>query len=213
MLSQKKLNDSLIVFDLDDTLIAEGVYLDAAYKKLSQLGLASYETLSGYRNAYAAIDDNVKPAHRDAAMEIYRKGDFPVSPVKDARQVLEQLKFYGATLAIITDGWSVRQRNKLTNSDLITFFDFIYISEEHENKDKLSGEPFQIMDIEYPQLRHKVYIGDNPAKDFIRAKSQGWRTIMIRDPGINYIHPATIKSTEYQPDITLKSLSLILSVL
>ena len=33
-----------------------------------------------------------------------------------------------------------------------------------------------------------VYVGDNPAKDFVAPNAMGWTTIMIRRPGARLIH-------------------------
>ena len=201
----------LIAFDLDDTLIAENVYLRAAFAEFASKGFATLDKLLEYNNAYAAINEQVCAEKQNEATEIYRSGEFPVEPVPGAKELLNLLASTGAALAVITDGWSRRQRSKLRYSGLEAFFSDIYISEEHGNKDKITGEPFRILSETYPGYK-KFYIGDNPSKDFIKAKEFGWTTVMVRNPALQYVHPATIPSEEHAPDYTvcaLQKLSLL----
>jgi len=211
-LSADSLAGLLVAFDIDDTLISEQEYIDSAFKAIEDNGYAQYDRLRNFCNAYDAINATVRPENIEAAISIYRKGNFNIRPVKDANKILTILKNAGATIAIITDGWSERQRNKLTNAGIIGYFDYIYISQEHESKDKLSGEPFRIIDSLYHSLK-KAYIADNPAKDFYHANILDWNTIMIRDPKIMYVYPDKAPAKEYAAKHSLCNICDILPIL
>ena len=196
----------LFAFDLDDTLISEFAYLRAAFKDLAERGFASLESLSRYRNAYLAISAEIPVEKQADAIEIYRRGDFDVEPAEGVTALLTRLKETGYPLAVITDGHSERQRNKLRKSGLLPFFNEIYISEEHSSMEKLSGEPFRIMENRFPDRSH-IYIGDNPAKDFLQANRRGWKTIMLRNQDSEYVHPDSAPTPEHAPQIRVSRIS------
>lgn len=202
----------LIAFDLDDTLIAEQDYILAAFTEIAGQGLCDFSSIKDYTNAYSAIEEQIPEENREKAISIYRSGEFCIKPVAGVEEVLSVLKEQGAKLALITDGWSQRQRAKLSRSGLSDFFEYIYISEENDNQQKLTGKPFNIINGLYPDCE-KIYVGDNPAKDFIKAKEAGWKTIMIRNPEILYVHPETIPGRSHAPDLKLSSIKQLLSKL
>lgn len=210
--SGKSLSGWLIAFDLDDTLISEREYLTSVFKVFAGRGYASLPALLEYDNAYKAIDEIIDERFRESAVTLYRSGEIPTRPVSGTESLLKDLSERGAVLAVITDGWSGRQRGKLAGAGLTGYFSFICISEENGNKDKLTGEPFRLVDEHYPSLK-KVYVGDNPAKDFVRAKERGWKTVMVRNPELRYVHPAETFPEEYAADIVLDSLEKVTTVL
>ena len=200
----------LIAFDLDDTLITEQDYILAAFEEIDAQGLCEFNTIKNYTNAYSAIEEQIPTESREKAVAIYRSGEFDIKPVDGVKEVLSGLRERGVKLALVTDGWSKRQRAKLARSGLSDFFEYIYISEENDNQQKLTGRPFAIINALYPDCE-KIYVGDNPAKDFIKAREAGWKTIMVRNPEIRYVHPDKIPGDEYAPDLELSSIKQILN--
>lgn len=209
------LTDIAIFFDIDDTLISETDYIDSALTEFADKGfadlaelnrLASINREKGNYSIYEIIKA-LPEQYISEAKDIYRKGNFTIKPIEGAEELIKELKERGSTIGIISDGWSLRQRNKLNNSGIGQYIDYCIISEECGNE-KLTGIPFKLA-MEKCRNKRMIYVGDNPAKDFVRAKEYGWTTIMVRNPSVTYIHDEIIPDAAYSPDITLKSLTEI----
>jgi putative hydrolase of the HAD superfamily len=87
-------------------------------------------------------------------------------------------------LGIITDGRSVTQRNKLTQTGMLYFFDDILISEEF-GSEKPNNANYMYYH-KYGEANY-FYIGDNLGKDFLAPNALNWTTICLLDNG-NNIH-------------------------
>lgn len=119
--------------------------------------------------------------------------------------VLKELRAYGCGLGIITDGRSIGQRNKLKALGLDDMMDYVSVSEEIK-ADKLSSYPFQRAIDYFGDDCSYVYIGDNPAKDFMHPNAMGWHTMMLKEssPGMN-VHPQGLTDIGHlcRPDIVI----------
>lgn len=109
-------------------------------------------------------------------------------------QILSNIRDRGIATALITDGRSRTQRNKIEAAGLYDFFDNkdIYISEE-TGHDKKEPDNFLNLMRNHPDIEKFVYVADNPAKDFIHPLRLGWEThlvrrfpLMIHQPGLWY---------------------------
>jgi len=88
-------------------------------------------------------------------------------------------------LGIITDGYAAVQRGKLAALHLEGVVDHIICTDE------LGREFWKPSPVAFEQLAALagcraeacVYVGDNPAKDFVAPNRLGWRTVRIRRPG------------------------------
>lgn len=189
----------MVVFDLDDTLYKEHHYVLSGYDTVARRVAAS-AGLSP-RRALArmlAADDAIAEAAaigsitEKQAVAIYR-GHMPsISLSTDALALLTELHRRGVPMAIITDGRARAQRNKHLALGLRHFIPTsrLLISEE-TGAEKTEPLPFRrLMDM-CPPGEPLVYIGDNPAKDFLHPRALGWRTIMLRDILGENIHPQT----------------------
>lgn len=221
----------VVVFDLDDTLYPERDYMlsgflavasralknvsseneETSAEKLADEMTAAYD--SG-RNAMDALADllHIPAAERDEVIaewvNIYRTHNPSLRLSEEVECVLDKLSRSGVQLALITDGRSVAQRNKIAALGLNRFFapDNIYISEER-GSGKESMEPFAYMVHRYPEASRFTYVADNPSKDFLFPNLMGWQTVCLLDKGYN-IHSQTIEvAEEYRPAYTLSSLS------
>lgn len=188
----------LVAFDLDDTLYKEVDYLKSAYREISTMVETRccidgvYAEMMNYWQTGKNVFRQLIAAHRldmqvDDLLEIYR-GHKPDIALDEATQrVLEHL--YGhCTLALVTDGRSVTQNNKITALGLAAYMAQTdrLISEE-TGFEKPSEEPFRRLMTQHPDC-HYYYVGDNPAKDFAAPNRLGWTTICLMDNGAN-IHP------------------------
>ncbi|MFI3239801.1 MAG: HAD hydrolase-like protein [Bacteroidales bacterium] len=200
-------NKILIAFDLDDTLYKEIEFVKSAYRHISNYinnsyGINIQESFNILYNAYKSNKnpfDTLLDSHpiiTESAMdlvELYRYHTPTITLDHETTQLLEQLNTAGYTLAIITDGRSRTQRNKISALELLSYIDNenIIISEEI-GSDKTNIRNFLYFNDSYTTL---YYVGDNPRKDFLNPNTLNWHTIMLRDSGEN-IHTQEIQLSE-----------------
>lgn len=189
-----------VIFDLDDTLVKEIEYLKSAFREIAAFADAGNKTLfeelfQWYRNkenAFGRLIEKYGHLQLDDLKKMYRNHEPDFSEVFTARQLLEDLKKAGHPLGLMTDGFSITQRNKIKALGLEDFFDKVVISEEF-GSEKPSEANFRAF-MELPASRF-VYVGDNLKKDFVTAKTLGWTTICLKDNGAN-IHPQDFNRPE-----------------
>lgn len=193
MLELKKIN-SVVVFDLDDTLYQEFDYqtsgIRAVAKELDHLyGKDLLEMLLQWRNQ--GVNDifgeackllHLPPEVKNSLLWVYRLHDPDIVLDGDAEETLGIIKAMVKSVVILTDGRAISQRKKLKALGL-NDLDF-YISEEYQSE-KPGAERFHIIMKNYSADTY-YYIGDNPQKDFIAPNALGWVTVGIR--GDNTIH-------------------------
>ena len=193
-----------IVFDLDDTLVNEIDYLKSAFREIAGFADASDQNLYDrmlelYRdkeNVFGYIVDRYPRITIDDLKKIYRN-HLPDFGVVDATlQLLTDLKNDGNRLGLVTDGFSVTQRNKLKALGIAHLFNLIIISEEFgsEKPDEANFRAFHSFETD-----EYWYIADNVAKDFITPNKLGWATVCLLNNGHN-IHPQDFgKESVYLP--------------
>ena len=118
--------------------------------------------------------------------------------------MLEYLATCSAGVAILTDGRSYTQRLKLKALCLSTYP--AYISEEYSDW-KPSKMRYQLVMQHFPAFKY-VYIGDNPAKDFLAPNLLGWISICLLGCSKNIHSQSTMGlSPEFLPDVCIQSLN------
>lgn len=222
----------VMVFDLDDTLYSEYDYMLSGFEAIVRYELGGeknvrqivflekmVEAFQRGENALEKLAEslNINPVEREEKIKewvrIYREHKPEITLSFEVREVLKALSLKNLRLAIITDGRSISQRNKIEALGLTDFFEDnnIFISEEHA-KGKESMEPFSYMEHIFPNASSYIYVADNPQKDFFYPNLMGWKTVCLRDKGKN-IHPQDIKvSSEYLPSATIDSFKELLTV-
>jgi len=201
------LSETVVVFDLDDTL-----YKEVDYKRSGVLSVcAEINTL--YRQdltteLLATMDeggdiwqvacDKLKlPASaKESLLWIYRMHSPSIEMSETTRVVINNIATKAQHIAILTDGRSITQRKKIKTLGLTQFP--VYISEEWSSN-KPDSKRFKSVMQDFPSDQY-CYIGDNATKDFFAPNQLGWLTIGLRDDGRN-IHKVDINTLpgEYQP--------------
>lgn len=184
--------NKVVVFDLDDTLYKEVDYVRSGFMAVAQhLGDDSLldvmlKARSKGINAFEAVKEQRPDAEIEKMIEIYRNHKPQISLSRETMLTLDYLHS-NYTLALITDGRSVGQRNKIEALGLERYFapEDIIISEEF-GSDKHSAANFKAIEKNHPGADFYFYIGDNPEKDFFRPNQLGWRTIMLED--VNHVN-------------------------
>ena len=189
----------IIVFDLDDTLYKEIYYLKSAYREIAlraaqgdqQLADKAYgDMLQAYKdggNAFLRLNELLgveTPVSEYLAM--YRTHRPDIHLEEDVVATLDALKTSGCTMALITDGRSVQQRNKIVALGLNRWIadEDIVISEEI-GSEKPDEANYRHIVNRHPDADRFFYIGDNPKKDFIAPNRLGWTTVCLLDNGEN----------------------------
>lgn len=211
------IKNKALVLDLDDTLYAEINYLKSAYHFIAtqiteQPIILSNKMLEQYYqgvNVFESLAKNYS-IEMSTLLDWYR---FHQPEINLFANVSDTLKEFSSLYkyAVITDGRSKTQRNKIQALGLNQFLDSLVISEEI-GSEKPSLENYQkvMSDLQCDQY---IYIGDNLKKDFITAKKLGWITICLKDQGQN-IHKQNLSlSKEYHAHYYFESWSEINSFL
>jgi putative hydrolase of the HAD superfamily len=193
----------LYVFDLDDTLYLERDFVYSGYRAVDQflhdqnvnasffefawkhfLIQNSHNIISRFIDEMIGeIPDKVLFAKR--LIEIYRTHQPVLSLCSDAIEFLN--KYKPDSLALITDGYSQTQWNKIDALGIRTKIGKIVVTGDWGKEFwKPHHRAFQFVSRQYLS-KDCIYIGDNPEKDFQAPQELGWSTsIRIRRP--NSLH-------------------------
>lgn len=189
----------VIAFDLDDTLIPEVLFLKSGIHHIASFICKRYPELPNrrivsamevalltHRNHYSALESlleefglresvNMKGIVSEFRNHTPDPSIYHLSPSME--ESLKILKQKNIPTALITDGRSVTQRNKIKSAGLYSYFDKsdILISEE-TGHDKYDPDNFLHVMKKYPEANEFHYVGDNPSKDFLHPSKLGWHT-------------------------------------
>lgn len=210
----------VVVFDLDDTLYKEVDYVRSGLMAVAHhLGDDSLldvmlKARSKGMNAFEAVKEQRSDAEIDKMIEIYRNHKPQISLSRDTTLTLDYLhsKYI---LALVTDGRSVGQRNKIEALALERYFtpEDIIISEEF-GSDKHSAANFKAIEKNHPGAESYFYIGDNPEKDFYRPNLLGWHTIMLEDVNhVNIHRQDNAPSIDHIAQYAIESLSDAIAII
>lgn len=190
----------VIIFDLDDTLYDERSYVESGFRAVASFGAerfgwdrsVSYKFMLSVmeREGRGAIFDRwlaefgrySRSAVRDS-MWVYRHHQPRLRLYKEARALLPRLSAY--PLYIVTDGHKVVQQMKVTALGLGACFRHIYLTRRYGiHNEKPSVYCFErIRSREACGWKDMIYIGDNPAKDFVNLNPLGVATVRVLTGG------------------------------
>lgn len=195
---------TVVAFDLDDTLVAECDYVESGLAAAGALvdALAPGREPAGpwlvelwrRERARDGLQRLIAERGLDAAQwlprlkEAYRAHDPVLRPRVGVVDALDALEASGVRLALVSDGYLAVQRRKWRALRLPNRFDPVVFTDER-GRDHWKPHPWgfeQVMSA-HPGARRFVYVGDNPAKDFIAPNRLGWMTVMLRSA--DAIHP------------------------
>ncbi|MFM2229273.1 MAG: hypothetical protein RL607_531 [Bacteroidota bacterium] len=202
-----------IVFDLDDTLVPEMDYLESAYLEIAQK-VAPHkpfffqEMLANYHKGVNVFEQVIEefPIYKLQDLIHMYRNHYPKFPQNSSFEILRHLKSQGNVIGLITDGYSVTQRNKIQALGIENLLDKIIISEEFGTTKPTLANYTAFHEF---QSEAYYYIGDNVKKDFITPNALGWTTICLLDKGRN-VHPQNFEvENAYLPHFTIQELKEI----
>ena len=187
-----------VIFDLDDTLISEDEYIRSGYSAVAgflrdmygwDIRMTERQLYDLYRrnpkNVFNRLLDSHDIRYKDSEiMElvgVYREHTPSVHFYPDVLPTIQALKDQGIKLGVLTDGYAVTQRKKLTVLNGKRFFNKIIITDELGREYwKPDPRPFIMMKEAFlANWDEIVYVGDNPEKDFFISKEFPIMTVRI----------------------------------
>lgn len=211
------MSDTVICFDLDDTLYKEIDFLKSAYKEIAEIighPEAVLQMISWYhegKNVFAELIVKYRlELTVNDCIKIYRNHYPSISLEIGVMDFLIEVKKTGCIVGLITDGRSVSQRNKISALGLKGLFDIEVISEEF-GSEKPDQRNYRVVMEKYSQRNRFIYVGDNPIKDFLTPNHLGWETVCLIDDG-NNIHQQDFDLPEdYLPKRMIHSIGNLLN--
>ena len=223
------LNPKAIIFDMDDTLYPEEQYVLSGFRAVANwaedvLGICreqGFQQLQemfnrGERgntfNLFCAENKLDEAGLIKQMIQVYREHDPELTPFPEVLEVLTSLAAH-FLLGIITDGYLTVQQKKLAALNLPVSFEAIIFSDKWGRENwKPSHRPFnEALRLCKTTAAETIYIGDNPAKDFIGARQLGIRTVMVRRAGS--VYEAVVPPTpEHTADYNVTNLKQLLEI-
>lgn len=209
----------VLIFDLDDTLYDERVYVESGLRAVAAFGAErfgwdaeqSFHLMCGIldEEGRGAIFDRWLDSHdRNSkrliaeCVRVYRHHEPDLWLNEHAKELLPDLR--RRPLYLVTDGHKIVQQRKVEALRIMPYFRGIYITHRFGVKNaKPSLHCFEIIRRrECAEWRDLVYVGDNPAKDFVNLNAQGARTVRVRTGVHRKVEAAPGYDAKYQiPDL------------
>ena len=194
---------SAVVFDLDDTLIAERQYVESGYGHIADVLSCRIDVDS--KTIYTVLCDLFASSAKNVFNRLYDKLGIPYTKedimglvaayrnhmpdiqfYDDVLPLLETLKSMNIKTGIISDGYIQGQRNKLKALNADRLFDDIIVTEELGREYwKPHPRAFEVMrerlNVRFEEM---IYVGDNPRKDFFIGSIYPIRTVRVCRDGV-----------------------------
>ncbi|WP_288741205.1 HAD family hydrolase [uncultured Rheinheimera sp.] len=185
----------IYIFDLDDTLYDERQYVESGFRAVAAYAAKQWglDATSCYEQLVRLLDtqgrgrifDDFLAGHSlssksniQACVRTYRLHKPKLSLPAEHLQLLQLLP---KPLYLVTDGHKIVQQNKVDALGIAALFKRIFITHRFGIKHaKPSTHCFELIKkAEKCEWRDMVYIGDNPAKDFVNLNKLGMNTIRV----------------------------------
>ena len=210
-----------VLFDLDDTLYRELDFVESAFREVAG-ALGQCAGVPGPQAHAAPADAFVRfgrdrtinravealglaPSLVPELVRVYRShAPAGLQLHSDATRVLDRLATQGVRLGLVTDGDPAVQRSKARALGLARWLAVMRFTwDEGAERQKPHARAF-LPALEALGLAgdEVVYVGDNPAKDFVGARALGMYTVrVLRGP-----HALDVPASGYDADLTLDTL-------
>lgn len=213
-----------IVFDLDDTLYPERDFVLSGFEAVAQwaethLAIPAEQGFAELRGLFMqgvrgdTFDRWLSSHDRSADLwvqqlvQVYRDHDPVLRPFPEVPRLLEALH-ERYRLGLVSDGTLSVQRRKLAALGLGDLLDAVVFSDEWGREAwKPNPKPFEVIAERLGvELDRTVYVGDNPAKDFLGARQVRMYTVWLQRPDGEYSH-LTPETADHAPHGTIVALT------
>ncbi len=208
----------ILIFDLDDTLYSENTFVESGFKAVAdrlqaQRGWNAEESLCYLlevleRKGRGTVFNELLARHgeyRHSAIndciKTYRHHQPNIQLADAAKRLLNRLP---PPLYVVTDGHKVVQKNKVQALDIESLFTKVYITHRYGLRHaKPSTRCFELIRArERCAWTDLVYVGDNPAKDFVNLTPLGVQTVRV----LTGIHKDAIAKPGFEATQVIQSL-------
>ncbi len=185
----------IYIFDLDDTLYDERQYVESGFRAVASYAAEHWglDATSCYEQLVRLLDTQGRGrifddflAHHSlssktniqACVRTYRQHKPNLTLPAEHLQLLQQLP---KPLYLVTDGHKIVQQNKVEALGIAPLFKRVFITHRFGIKHaKPSTHCFELIKkAEECTWQDMVYIGDNPAKDFVNLNKLGMNTVRV----------------------------------
>ncbi|MCL6457332.1 MAG: HAD family hydrolase [Gorillibacterium sp.] len=216
-----------IVFDLDDTLYPERDYVLSGFKAVGERVFRQFGHAGFYESAtrlfhsgesaliFNRVLDQLGLAYNNQLITelvaCYRLHEPEISLSADAQWLLGRISAE-VKLGLLSDGYKEAQEQKVMKLNLDHYFHAVVLSDtlgrEHW---KPSPVPYQEM-VRLLHVQHEacLYVGDNASKDFITAKTLGWRTVRLKRP--DGVYADTLVPEEFEAHYQIDNLRQLTTI-
>lgn len=187
----------VLIFDLDDTLYDERTYVESGFRAVARWGESRFgwDPESSFRTMVSVLDAEGRgavfnrwlaangvtsaSAIRDG-VKVYRHHTPDISVPEPIRHLLSSLST--SPLYLVTDGHKIVQAKKIAALGIAPSFRRCYITHRYGVASaKPSLRCFELIKArERCDWGDMVYIGDNPAKDFVSLNAVGAHTVRVK---------------------------------
>lgn len=219
--SQRDVPWRIIAFDLDDTLYPETGFVRSGFREValwSERNLNIDPDLT-FRELVHLFEDGIRGNVFDLwianhglskniiseMVRVYREHYPQITPFPGVREMLSDLR-KEFRLGLLSDGFLAVQERKLSALGISHWFDAVVFS-DRLGRDfwKPSPRPFlELMEILQVGPEEAVYVGDNPAKDFLACRRLGMQSIWLRQS--TGIYSALTPESDASPDYIVDSI-------
>ncbi|MEH6518710.1 MAG: HAD family hydrolase [Halioglobus sp.] len=213
----------ILIFDLDDTLYPERTYVHSGFRAVAEYGELRFgwnegESLRFMLDIFKSkgrgkIFDLWLEAHgrngRNLVAECVRTYRYHNPKIKldtDAAKILPMLadKY---PLYLVTDGHKIVQQKKIDALDIESLFRRVLIT--HRFGIRHSKPSTYCFDLvrrkEQCRWNEMVYVGDNPAKDFVNLKPLSVHTVRL----LKGEYRSVVAKAGYEAAVTIDNLSML----
>ena len=197
-----------VVFDLDDTLYPQHEFKRSGFRAvgawLEERQLALGSTVIAVLEDIMRRSGPSQPRMFDQAVNmlglpglevaelgtVFRRHRPSIALYPGVSQMLRRLRT-NMQLGLLTDGLASVQRNKVAVLGLEPLIDRVVFSDalETSKPDATLFAGFEMaFGLDGSEL---MYVGDNPAKDFVGARARGWQTVRVGTGEHATSHPPT----------------------
>ena len=185
----------IYIFDLDDTLYDERQYVESGFRAVARYGQqhwkltssASFNTMIDTLDKYgrgAVFNRWLAPyglATRSNIKQCITTYRLHKPDITMPRKHLDLLRKLPQPLYLVTDGNKVVQANKISALNIEPYFKRVFITHRFGVRHaKPSTYCFErIRQAEKCEWKDMLYIGDNPAKDFVNLNKLGMHTVRV----------------------------------
>ena len=221
----------VLVFDLDDTLYPERQFALSGFRPRRSAGRRRssaspagrrHDAPSRWRAPGRAVPHRAgrqaaraQPEHLAGLLEAYRNHEPELALFDDADWALAHFAAQ-AKLGLITDGTHHVQAKKVAALGIAPHFQEIVYTHALGGRAFSKPHPRSYEMVEQAlaaEGSRLVYVGDNPAKDFVVPNARGWTSVMVERPEARRIHAGAQVAAGGAPQHTIASLTELPAVL